>query len=209
MNALRRFAFAMLAASGFAGAGWAQSAPAPLGQSATPPRQTARPAGTLKATPPPRGSQVLTLNQERFFNDSEFGKRVLAEIKTRSSALAAENHRIESELADEEKALTESRKTMTPAEFRPLADAFDAKVVGIRKAQAEKAAALKKWSESEQQRFVDIAYPELLNIANDLGAAVILDQRYTIVTSAGIDVTGFAIQQVNKAIGDGGPAPKE
>jgi len=153
------------------------------------------------------GSTILTLNQDRLFNQSAFGKRVLAEIETRSAQLKAENHRIESDLKAQELALTEQRKTLPAAEFRPLANAFDKKFETIRAAQARKSADLSNWTESEQQRFVDAAYPELLKLTTELGALIILDQRSTIITSARIDVTDQAIVRIDQVIGDGA-APK-
>lgn len=154
-------------------------------------------------------NQILTLNQERFFQESLFGRRVLQEIDSRSTRLAAENHRIESELKDEELRLTEQRKTLPAAEFRALADAFDAKVENIRTTQAGKATDLSKFADAEQQRFIDQAYPELLKMATEIGALVILDQRSIIITSGQIDVTERAIFRVDQAIGDGGAPPSE
>jgi len=149
------------------------------------------------------GSQILTLDQERFFNQSAFGKRVLQEIEVRSSALTAENRKIEAELTAEELDLTEQRKTLLPAEFRALADAFDKRVELIRTGQAQKADELNSWAESEQNRFVKTAYPSLLDLAKELGALVIIDQRTTIITSGKIDVTDQAIFRADQVIGDG------
>ena len=87
-----------------------------------------RDAATIDLLP----SQVLTLDQERLFAQSAYGKRVVAEIEEASRVLAAENREIEARLAAEEKDLTVRRATLTAAEFRPLADGFDAKVTRIR-----------------------------------------------------------------------------
>lgn len=149
------------------------------------------------------GSQILTLDQERFFNQSAFGKRVLREIEARSFVLAAENRKIEAELTAEELDLTEQRKTLLPADFRALADAFDKRVELIRTGQAQKAGELNSWAESEQNRFVKTAYPSLLDLAKELGALVIIDQRTTIITSGKIDVTDQAIFRADQVIGDG------
>ncbi|HBN29955.1 MAG TPA: outer membrane chaperone Skp [Rhodobacteraceae bacterium] len=155
------------------------------------------------------GSQIQTLDQERFFNQSAFGKRVLQEIEQRSVTLATENRKIEAELTAEELALTERRKTLVPAEFRALADAFDKRVELIRTGQAQKANELNVWAETEQERFVEIAYPQLLELAKELGALVIIDQRTTIITSSKIDVTEQAIFRADQVIGDGRAAATE
>ncbi len=83
-------------------------------------------------------STILTLDQERLFEESQWGQRALAEINADSSDLAAENRRIEAELSAEEQDLANRRATMAAQEFRALADAFDAKVVEIRRNQDAK-----------------------------------------------------------------------
>lgn len=150
---------------------------------------------------------VLTLNQERFFNQSAFGLRVLRELEAKSAALATENRGIEEALTGEEQDLTDKRPSLTPTEFRALADAFDAKVEGIRQAQAQKAVDLNAWLEAEQKRFFEAAFPVLLALASDLGASVILDQRATLIALDRSDITNQAILKIDQAIGDGKPQP--
>ena len=71
----------------------------------------APPVGTVVAP-------VLTLDQDRMFRESAYGKSVLDRAEKDSAALAAENRRIEAGLETEERALTARRATMTPAEGR-------------------------------------------------------------------------------------------
>ena len=78
---------------------------------------------------------IATLDQERFFNETRFGKKVLAQAKQDSDALIAENRKIEADLEAEERAITARRPTTDPAEFQTLADAFDKKVEEIRTAR--------------------------------------------------------------------------
>ncbi len=160
-------------------------------------------AGAQTVGGPSGSTSILTLNQDRFFKESDFGKRVLHELEQRSADLTEENHRIEEELKAEEQALTEKRKTLPASDFRILADAFDEKVQNIRKQQAQKAVDLSGWTEGEQQVFFKKAFGELLKLATELGADVILDQRTTIISSGRVDVTDRAIARVNSVIGDG------
>ena len=102
---------------------------------------------------------VLVLDQERLFEGSLWGKRVVREIEADSTALATENRRIEAELTAEEQALTDQRKLLPAEEFRALADAFDAKVVEIRRSQDAKARDLARLNEIEQQTFLSTAVP--------------------------------------------------
>ena len=122
--------------------------------------------------------QILTLDQDRLFAESDFGKRVAAEIEERSRSLAAENRQLEAELTAEEKALTEARPTLPATEFRAKADAFDAKVQRIRAEQDDKARALTAFRDSERQRLAAALGPILAEIARDRGALAVMDRRY-------------------------------
>lgn len=153
-------------------------------------------------------NRIFTLGQDRLFNQSDFGLRVRKDIEIRSSAVASENRRIEGELKIEEQALTDQRASLSPADFRVLADAFDKKVEKIRTEQAQKSLALNNFADSEQQRFFKAAFPVLVALADELSAIAILDERSTIIASEQMDITALAVTRVNAAIGDGSePAP--
>jgi Skp family chaperone for outer membrane proteins len=106
----------------------------------------------------------------------------------------------------EEQALTDQRASLSPADFRVLADAFDKKVEKIRTEQAQKSLALNNFAEAEQQRFFKLAFPVLVKLANELSAVAILDERSTIIASEQMDITALAVTRVNAAIGDGSDA---
>jgi Skp family chaperone for outer membrane proteins len=163
----------------------------------------AAPTGTTIEVPSP----VLTLDQERFFVNSAWGRRVAAEIDAASADLAAENRRIEGELTAEEKALTEDRKTADPAAFRVRADAFDAKVVAIRAEQDQKGRDLAARRDSERQAFFAAALPVLGEVMSERGAVAILDARAIFVAVNGVDVTDQLIAAMDARIGPGPAAP--
>ena len=71
---------------------------------------------------------ILTVNSEFLFEESAFGKRVSQELEAAQSVLLAENRKIQAELTAEEKALAAKRPTMTPVDFRAVANEFDARV---------------------------------------------------------------------------------
>ena len=77
-------------------------------------------------------SPILTIDSDHLYSESAFGQRVLREIEAQTTALAEENRTLEAQLETEERALTAQRDAMAAAEFRALADAFDARVRGIR-----------------------------------------------------------------------------
>lgn len=148
-------------------------------------------------------SPILTINSERVFKESAFGRRVAEEIESKSAQLSAENRRIEADLAAEELMLTNRRSTMAPAEFRTLADAFDEKVQETRQAQAAKSRALNKLLEQEREIFLAAAAPILERLMNDAGAAVILERRSVFVSSSAIEITDDAIALLDETLGRG------
>ena len=160
-------------------------------------------AGLPLSAPSVQASPVLTIDQDRLFAGSLFGQRVTREIEARSQTLAAENRTIETQLADEEKALTLRRDSLAAAEFRPLADAFDGKVVGIRSAQAEKLRQVNQQRERERQAFLQAALPVLGELVREAGAVVILDSRAVFIAANRIDITGTAIIRLDQTIGAG------
>ncbi|WP_343078920.1 OmpH family outer membrane protein [Ostreiculturibacter nitratireducens] len=150
-------------------------------------------------------SPILTLDQERLYAESLWGKRAAADLESASAALAMENRRIEAELTEEERALTDRRVSMQPEEFRAAADAFDAKVEEIRRVQDSKARELARLRDIERQNFYKAAFPVLGEVLRDRGAVAILDNRAIFIASDAIDVTDEMISRIDAALGEGKP----
>ncbi len=148
-------------------------------------------------------SSVLTVDSDAVFSHSEFGRRVAQELAAEESVLLAENRRIQAELTEEERVLTEKRGSMEPDAFRAVAEAFDARVVQIRKEQDAKAANLEQRRLQEQEAFIRVASPILTKLMQDAGASVILERREVLLGDPAVDVTAIAIERLNKALGDG------
>lgn len=145
-------------------------------------------------------SPILTVDSERLFNGSEFGRSVTREIEQEGTELAAENRRIEAELAAEERALTERRPDMEPEAFRAAADAFDARVMRIRREQDAKARALAQRGEAARRAFFEASQPVLQQIMIEAGAAVIVEQRSVFMSLDVIDITDIAIDRLDAAV---------
>ncbi|MEM9902708.1 MAG: OmpH family outer membrane protein [Pseudomonadota bacterium] len=153
---------------------------------------------------------LLTLDQERLFTASRFGRRIAAEVAAASEELARQNRAIEAELTAEERDLTERRAELGQEAFRTLADAFDKKVVRLRRVQDGKARALQRRDEIERQVFLRAALPILAELVAELGAVAILDDRAVLFAAETIDVTGRAIGRIDARIGAGeGLSPPE
>ncbi|PFG63413.1 periplasmic chaperone for outer membrane proteins Skp [Thioclava sp. ES.031] len=168
--------------------------------------QSAGQAGDAQVPAPgPRvqSSAVLTLDWEKLYDNSLWGKRVQSEIQAASSALRKENDRIASQLEAEERKLTEERLTMPSDEFQQAADAFDKRATDIRKAQKAKADAIQSQLNQEHQTFVQTVVPLLDEVLKARGAVVVLDSRAIIRGLAQADVTQELGARVDKEIGDG------
>lgn len=143
---------------------------------------------------------ILVVDQERLFAESRLGRQISSDLEQRAEALAAENRRIEGELSAEEQALTQRRATLSPTEFRELADAFDAKVQGLRAEQDQKARDITRLRDRERQLLLNSAGPVLGAIANERGALIILDRRNVLISADSIDITDDAIARLNERL---------
>jgi len=156
---------------------------------------------------------ILTIDSERLFLSSDFGKRVAREIEERGNDLAAENRSIEAELAEAEQDLTDRRATMTAEVFRPLADAFDQRVQETRQAQAAKSRDLNASLDKEREIFLNAAGPVLEGLMAEVGANVVLERRSVFFATNSSDITSLAIARLNQTLGDGtqsaAPAPSD
>lgn len=162
---------------------------------------------TVGATPNSAGQALRTIDDERLFRDSQFGRRVAEEIETASRALEAENDQLLEELTAREAELTEQRAEMTVEAFRAAANAFDIQAEEIRRSQAEKRQRLVQFEESERRRFFGVTTQVLQDVLEDVGGQVLIDARAVIIGLPGMDMTDDAIAAMDDAIGDGGPAP--
>jgi Skp family chaperone for outer membrane proteins len=152
-------------------------------------------------------SPILTLDDERLFTGSAFGKAVIARQEAAAQALTDENRRIEAALEVEEKDLTTRRPAMKREAFTPLSEAFNQKVEGIRKAQEAKSRDLTRAYEEDRGRFLQSARPILAGVMQAAGAAAIIDSRAVFVGFDNIDVTDEAIARLDAAFADGSLTP--
>lgn len=154
-------------------------------------------------------SSVLIIDSERLFAQSAFGQRVLAEQQAEAAVLAAEYRRIEAELSEEERALTEQRPGMEPGDFRKVADAFDERVESIRATQEQREVDLVQRGEAERQRFFSELGPVLETVLRESGATVVLEKRTVFASSSALDVTDRILAQADLMLGDGAVEPSQ
>lgn len=150
---------------------------------------------------------VLTLDQDRLFAESAFGRASLARERAAARALEEENARIEADLIAEEQDLTTRRATLPAEEFATLATAFDEKVERIRKEQDAKARDLSRGRDEDRQAFLRAVVPVLGELLGEKKAAAILDKSTVILSLTAIDITEEAIARVDAVLAEGAVVP--
>jgi Skp family chaperone for outer membrane proteins len=150
---------------------------------------------------------ILTLDQDRLYAQSLFGKRLEQTSAEAVAKLAAENRQIEADLAAEEKTLTDQRATLSASDFKPLAEAFDAKVERIRAEQAAKSKAIQEARDAGRKAFIQTALPVLTDLMRQRGALALLNKAAVILAFDQLDVTDAAIAAIDAKLGDGSTPP--
>ncbi|MDQ2068013.1 OmpH family outer membrane protein [Xinfangfangia sp. CPCC 101601] len=140
---------------------------------------------------------VVTLDADRFFRESAWGRAVIAALEVERDNLAAENRRIEEALQKEEQALTERRSAVPAADFSRIARDFDMRVEGIRRAQDTKSQALIATRDAEQRAFFAAAGPVLRQVMMESGASAILASGAVLMAVTEADITAAAIERMD------------
>lgn len=148
-------------------------------------------------------SQILVIDTDQLFNQSQFGQRVARELELEGRQLEIEFRSIEGALEQEEKELTQQRATMEAEEFRILADAFDQKVQDIRAQQLDRTKAYNSQIDTHRVTFLNAAAPILQDLMRDAGASVLLERRNVVLSMAVADITATAIAQIDNVLGNG------
>lgn len=175
----------------------------------------ADPMRTLTTPPPARPQplalqldataqrQVLAIDPDRLYAGSAWGRRAQAMLEGIAAEIAAENERLERQFTAEEQALTETRDSLAPDEFRRRAEAFDASAQEVRRERAEALRDLADRAEAERNAFLDAAVPVMAQVMEEAGASVLLDRRTIFLADERIDITAEVLTRIDSEIGDG------
>ncbi|MEM6620183.1 MAG: OmpH family outer membrane protein [Pseudomonadota bacterium] len=147
--------------------------------------------------------EVVSLNRERLLSESAFGRAMIGSLSDQQQALVIENQRLTEELETEERALTETRKTMSAEEFRPLAEAFDEKVKQVRAAQDGKAVDLAKAREAARFSFFRRIEPVIIEIMQSRGARVLLNNQAVLLSTDDVDITAAVLARLDALFAQG------
>lgn len=183
-----------------------QAEPDAIPQPAAPGDADALPNQTIESAgdePPVIGSAILTVDQDRLFAESAWGRRAQQALEDEGRAIAEENERLAAQLSEEEAALTRQRAALEPAEFRRLAEAFDARATAIRRDRAQAVQQLNARVEADRAAFYQAALPVMGDLMQQRGAVAVLDRRTVFVSLDAIDITTELIERVDRDLGDG------
>ena len=161
-----------------------------------------------RTTPDPAGgaktlayrSPILTLSPDELYARSKFGDTVKQRAEAFATKLAKENDNFEAALVQEEKDLTELRKTMSADLFASAAAAFDQKVERIRRDQEEKNRQLSQKAEYNRKYFFDSILQVLAEIMEKYGADLIVDKSAVFASFDRIDITDEAITLIDQML---------
>lgn len=148
-------------------------------------------------------SQIVTIDRQSLFSDTQYGRRVVETVESERVRLASETRKVEEALVKEERELTDKRDGMSPDDFRKLAKAFDEKVQALRTEGTEREQEFVRTLEREQAAFFERIGPILGKLVRELGAVVILDRRAILLTTQNIDITKLAVERIDQVLGDG------
>ena len=151
-------------------------------------------------------NDVLVINAERLFAESQIGNLIREETQARRLELQAENERIIEELISEEQDLASRRSEMEPEDFRIAADAFDQKAVEIRAARDAKEQRINRAAEEAQTRFNDQVREVAGQVMIELGGTVILDSRSVYLALRSVDITDAVIERLDALAAEAGNA---
>lgn len=151
----------------------------------------------------PAASQILTIDRQRLFSDTKYGRRVLETVEKERVRLAAETRKAEELLLEEERQLTRQKAELAPEAFRDLAKAFDEKVQSLRNEGSSREQTFVKRLEREQVAFFERIGPVLGQLVREMGAVVIVDRRAVLLTTQNIDITKAAVGRIDAVLGDG------
>ncbi|ATG46767.1 outer membrane chaperone Skp [Celeribacter ethanolicus] len=140
---------------------------------------------------------VLVFDRDRVIASSAAGAALEARGEAARNALLEENKRIYDELEAEEQALADIRDSLSEAEFRARAQAFDEKVVAIRAEQDQKAQAIQTQYDDGLAGLEEEMNKALTGLARDFGAVLVFERGQVYLMSGAIDVSGLLIERLD------------
>lgn len=154
-------------------------------------------------------SPIMVVDFDSLIGATQYGQRIQGAIAAERERVQAENDRIAAELLAEEAALTESRATMAPADFREAARAFNERAQIVRGEREAEQAKLLQLRDAERDQFLERIRPIILALMLERGAVVTMDRRAVYQAIGGANATQDAVDLIDRTLGDGRQNPNE
>lgn len=167
----------------------------------SPPAPAVQVPAPAAATSVSRG--IVTVDQEKMYSRSAWGRRAGALVAERLRGVEAENDRLFADLSAEEADLTRQRATLPAEDFRARATAFDERVTTLRREREAASLEVAALAEAERNRFFAAAIPIIGSLMRERGAVVVLDPRTVLMSAEALDMTDAVIARLDQQIGDG------
>ncbi|WBU62659.1 OmpH family outer membrane protein [Paracoccus aerodenitrificans] len=146
---------------------------------------------------------ILVLDFDQAYLRSAWGRNSQQEAEAVAREIYAENTRLEEDLIAGEQALKEERDSLTPAEFRRRAEAFDARAQTIRRERAEVLRDFEARNQADRNAFVQATLPAAAAIMQERGAAVVLDRQQALIAANAVDITDELVIRLDASLGEG------
>ncbi len=146
---------------------------------------------------------VASINRDKLFAESAYGRALRAKMAIRQKQLVAENDRLLADLEREERELTELRKQTTPIDFAPLAEAFDVKANRIRQQQNEKLLALNKQLETARFTFFRSTEIVIRKLMFERGIIYVLNEQAILMSTGEGNITGEVMKRLDALFDSG------
>lgn len=151
-------------------------------------------------------SPIVAFDRAEILARSQLGLEISSESDVLQAEILAENERVNAELEAEEKELLALKQTLSAEEFRPRADAFDAKVLKARAVAEERANAAQEAYSAGIARFEQALNIVLTSIARDVGAVAVFERQQIYLLSGTIDISNEAIVRLDARLQDAAAA---
>lgn len=160
---------------------------------------------TLSAHAQQPSHDVLIIDGDQIYIQSQYGQRIEAELAAEVAAVRAENDEIIATLREEELSLTARRPDMDPEAFRQEAAAFDAKVEEVRRAREAKSSEVQQRQINARTEFDRRVQTIIANFLFERGAAIVIDINDAVVWVRSANITDDVIARIDLELGDGLP----
>lgn len=145
----------------------------------------------------PDNTTVLIVDPERVLRGAVTGRDTTRRIEEARSELIARANAVSTALAQEERALTELRNSLTREEFTSRVSEFDRRVQAARAQQDQDAEVFAREADALQRAFFErlgVIYSALLR---ESGAQVMLDINTVLLGDKALDVTDLVIARLD------------